>query len=71
VPTDLGLCSCVDSSTFNLTCPEITGVFCHPRTIGREAVKLLIELIEGNEPTHHVIIVPTELRVRSSTLRTA
>jgi DNA-binding LacI/PurR family transcriptional regulator len=69
VPTDLGLCSCVDSSTFNLTCPEITGVFCNPRTIGERAVALLIELVEGNEPAQRVVTVPTELRVRSSTLR--
>lgn len=69
VPTDLGLCSCVDSSTFNLTCPEVTGVFCHPRTIGQRAVGLLIDLIEGNKPKDRIIIVPTELRVRTSTLR--
>ncbi|UNB52529.1 LacI family DNA-binding transcriptional regulator [Mycolicibacterium sp. YH-1] len=69
VPTDLGLCSCVDSSTFNLTCPEVTGVFCHPRTIGERAVGLLIDLIDGNEPEDRVIIVPTELRARTSTLR--
>lgn len=71
VPTQLGIASCVDSSTFNLTSPEITGVFCHPRTIGERAAALLIELIEGSRPTERVITVPTELRVRSSTLRHA
>ena len=69
VPTELGLCSCVDSSTFNLTSPEVTGVFCNPRTIGQRAVGLLIDLIEGNKPEDRVIIVPTELRVRTSTRR--
>lgn len=69
MPADLGLCSCVDSSTFSLTCPEVTGVFCNPRTIGQRAVGLLIDLIEGNKPEERVIIVPTELRVRTSTLR--
>lgn len=69
LPRDLGLCSCVDSSTFNLTSPEITGVFCHPRVIGTNAVSLLIDLIEGRTPAEQNIVVPTELNVRTSTLR--
>lgn len=71
IPDDLGLCSCVDSSTFNLTTPEITGVFCHPRTIGERAVALLIDLLDGNEPAEQTVTVPTELNVRRSTLRTS
>ena len=69
IPEDLGLCSCVDSSTFNLTTPEVTGLFCNPRTIGGQAVSLLIGLIDGDEPATDTIIVPTELNVRRSTLR--
>ncbi|WP_194166295.1 LacI family DNA-binding transcriptional regulator [Mycolicibacterium sp. P9-22] len=71
IPADLGLCSCVDSSTFNLTTPEITGVFCHPRTIGGKAVAALIGLLEQGETPRDVTTVPTELIVRRSTLRTA
>lgn len=69
IPEDLGLCSCVDSSTFNLTTPELTGVFCNPRTIGGNAVSLLIALIDGETPRHDTITVPTELNIRRSTLR--
>jgi DNA-binding LacI/PurR family transcriptional regulator len=69
IPHDLGLCSCVDSSTFSLTTPEITGIFCHPRTIGCRAVSLLIDLIEGQIPPRQTITVPTELNIRRSTLR--
>ena len=69
IPGDLGLCSCVDSSTFNLTTPELLGVFCNPRTIGAQAVSLLIGLIDGDEPATSTVTVPTELNVRRSTLR--
>lgn len=69
VPDDLGLCSCVDSSTFNLTTPEVSGVFCNPRTIGAQAVSLLIGLFEGDEPATTTVTVPTELNIRRSTLR--
>ena len=68
VPDDLGLCSCVDSSTFNLTTPELSGVFCNPRTIGAQAVSLLIGLFEGDEAAT-TVTVPTELKIRRSTLR--
>jgi DNA-binding LacI/PurR family transcriptional regulator len=69
IPEDLGLCSCVDSSTFNLTTPEVSGLFCNPRTIGGQAVSLLIGLIDGDEPAEQTIMVPTELNIRRSTLR--
>jgi DNA-binding LacI/PurR family transcriptional regulator len=69
IPEDLGLCSCVDSSTFNLTTPELSGVFCNPRTIGGNAVSLLIALIDGETPREDTITVPTELNIRRSTLR--
>jgi DNA-binding LacI/PurR family transcriptional regulator len=69
VPDDLGLCSCVDSSTFNLTTPEITGLDCQPRTIGGHAVSLLIRLIEGEKPPQDTITVPAKLNIRRSTLR--
>jgi DNA-binding LacI/PurR family transcriptional regulator len=69
IPDELGLCSCVDSSTFNLTTPELSGVFCNPRTIGAQAVSLLISLIDGDEPAVGTVTVPTELKIRRSTLR--
>ena len=69
IPEELGLCSCVDTSTFNLTTPEITGVSCNPRVIGAQAVTLLIALLEGDTPAEHTITVPTELHVRRSTRR--
>lgn len=69
IPEELGLCSCVDSSTFNLTTPELSGVFCNPRTIGGNAVSLLIALIDGETPRDQTITVATELNIRRSTLR--
>jgi DNA-binding LacI/PurR family transcriptional regulator len=69
IPEELGLCSCVDSSTFNLTTPELSGVFCNPRIIGAQAVSLLIALIDGDEPARETVIVPAELNIRRSTQR--
>jgi DNA-binding LacI/PurR family transcriptional regulator len=43
-------------------------VFCNPRTIGAQAVSLLIGLIDGDEPATSTVTVPTELNVRRSTL---
>lgn len=69
IPDELGLCSCVDSSTFNMTTPEVTGVFCHPRTIGSRAASLLIGVLEGEDQAQRAITIPAELNVRRSTLR--
>ena len=69
LPRDLGLCSCVDSSIFSLTTPEVTGIVCHPRTIGGIAVAVLIDLVEGRKPAQDAVVVPTELNIRRSTLR--
>jgi DNA-binding LacI/PurR family transcriptional regulator len=46
----------------------VSGVFCNPRTIGAQAVSLLIGLFEGDEAAT-TVTVPTELKIRRSTLR--
>jgi DNA-binding LacI/PurR family transcriptional regulator len=71
IPGDLGVCSCVDSSTFSLTTPEVSGLFLYPREIGKNAVSLLIDLIEGKQPAHRTVMVPARLCQRRSTLRLA
>ncbi|WP_327151268.1 LacI family DNA-binding transcriptional regulator [Nocardia sp. NBC_01329] len=70
IPEDLGLCSCVDSSTFGLTTPELSGLMCNPRGIGSSAVSLLVKLLAGESPEETRIIIPTELKIRRSTQRT-
>jgi DNA-binding LacI/PurR family transcriptional regulator len=52
-----------------MTTPDVTGVFCHPRTIGNRAASLLIGVLEGDDPAQRAITIPAELNVRRSTLR--
>lgn len=67
VPEDLGIASSVDSNVLLHTSPQITGVFLHPRQIGSEAIRMLIDLIEGTDPQPRNASVPTVLRRRGST----
>lgn len=71
IPEDLGICACVDSSTFTLTTPQVTGLFLNPREIGAQAVRLVVDLIEGRGTLSAAVQVPWELRVRQSTQRVA
>lgn len=69
VPEELGLVSAVDSGSLQLTSPQITGTFVHPREVGRQAAIALIRLIEGDEPAGRSIEVPVRLNARASTSR--
>lgn len=69
VPDQLGLISCVGSTMFMRTSPEVTCVFNHPRRIGKQAVSLLISLLEGDGPQPARIAIPTELQIRESSTR--
>lgn len=73
VPGQLAIASAVDSNTLRVTNPPVTGMYLHPREIGAQAVKLVTELIERQEPgcglpplatTRHLI--PSHLSVRGS-----
>ncbi|UGQ12025.1 LacI family transcriptional regulator [Yinghuangia sp. ASG 101] len=66
VPEDLGICSAVDSGLLQLITPQVTGMFVHPRQVGREAAKALVDLIEGSGAAAS-IEVPVRLNMRTST----
>ncbi|MDT7732762.1 MAG: hypothetical protein QOK45_3015 [Mycobacterium sp.] len=69
VPTTLGLCSAVDSGILQLTSPQISGMFLHPREIGRRATNLLIDLVEGVAEPGSAVEIPVRLMERDSTRR--
>ena len=68
VPNQLGLCGGVDSGILQLTSPQVSGVYLHPREIGRRAIEVLIELVEGRAISGDVQ-VPADLAIRESTRR--
>lgn len=71
VPRDLLLVMTATESASGLGRPSITTLNLHPELIGRHAVDLLVELIEGREPPERHVVVPTRIVARASTRRAA
>ncbi len=69
VPEQLGVASAVDSDAMRWASPHITAAFLDARRVGGEAVRLLIDLIEGREPQSRTVTIPARIIPRSSTLR--
>ncbi|SFL30508.1 LacI family DNA-binding transcriptional regulator [Geodermatophilus ruber] len=69
VPEELGVCSAVDSSVLQLTSPQVTGMFLHPRDIGRAAAGALLDVLDDAAAPPRDVHVPVELFARGSTLR--
>jgi len=69
IPGTLGVCSAVDSSTLQLTTPQVTGTMLNPGEIGRQAAKALLELAAEPEGGPHHRTVATTLCERDSTAR--
>jgi DNA-binding LacI/PurR family transcriptional regulator len=71
VPGDLLVVGNTDSDAARLARPSLTTLSLHPDEIGRRAVDLLADLIEGAEPATRNVIVPTRIITRASTRRRA
>jgi DNA-binding LacI/PurR family transcriptional regulator len=69
VPRDLGIVSAVDSSVLLIATPSITAVYLDPETTGIRAVDMLISALEDQADFPQQVIVPSELRIRDSTMR--
>jgi DNA-binding LacI/PurR family transcriptional regulator len=69
VPTQLGVASAVDSDAMRWASPHITAAFLDARRLGAEAVRLIIDLIEGRQPESRTVTIPGRIIPRSSTLR--
>jgi DNA-binding LacI/PurR family transcriptional regulator len=50
--------------------PSLTVLNLYPELIGQHAAELLVDLVEGREPSRRQIIVPTRVVPRASTRRT-
>jgi DNA-binding LacI/PurR family transcriptional regulator len=69
VPKDLGIVSAVDSSVLLVATPSISAVYLDPETTGIRAVDMLISALEDQAEFPQQVIVPSELRIRDSTMR--
>ena len=67
VPADLLVASGVDSQATRLATPPVTAVELHAPEIGRRALELLIDRVEGHQDGHRQVIVPATLHERAST----
>jgi DNA-binding LacI/PurR family transcriptional regulator len=71
VPQDLLVAGCTDSTAARAAKPGLTALSVHPDEVGRRAVQLLADLVEGEEPAQRRIVVPTRIVARGSTRRRA
>ena len=68
VPSSLRVAACTDSVAAQAARPPLTTLGLNPERIGREAVNMLIDLVEGVEVDPRHRIVATRLIERESTL---
>jgi DNA-binding LacI/PurR family transcriptional regulator len=67
VPGDLLIASCTDAArTGDL---PLTAFNLHPDEIGREAIEMLVALVDGREPPEKHVIIPSRITARASTRR--
>lgn len=67
VPTDISVISFDDIDMAKYTNPQLTTIHVPKEEIGRLAVKLLMDQINGNNPDFPIkVVVPTELVIRGS-----
>ena len=69
VPEELAVCSAVDSGSLQLTSPQVSGVYLHPRELGRRAAEVVVDLIEGGDGAGAGVQVPARVVARASTAR--
>ncbi|HST41659.1 MAG TPA: LacI family DNA-binding transcriptional regulator [Conexibacter sp.] len=69
VPEDLMIAAVSDGPGLAQAHTSITAADLAPAELGTEAVRLLLERLDGAAPTPRAIVVPSVLRVRASTRR--
>jgi DNA-binding LacI/PurR family transcriptional regulator len=67
VPDELLISSGFDSQRTLLSDPPLTALSLNPEKIGRAAVELLVEVIDGEKPVENPVIIETEIICRAST----
>jgi DNA-binding LacI/PurR family transcriptional regulator len=66
VPGDVGIVAEMDTEALRLADPPLTAIDVNPAQLGREAVSLLVGLVEGDRVTRRRRVVATELIPRTS-----
>lgn len=69
VPQELLIATSTDSRAAPAANPPLTAVGLNPAEIGRQATRMLMDLIDGKEIGHKHVWVPVTLNARKSTLR--
>jgi DNA-binding LacI/PurR family transcriptional regulator len=67
VPADLLVAGCSDSDAAKRSRPSLTALSLNPEEIGRQAVRMLIELTDGRVPAQSHVVVRTRVVPRAST----
>jgi DNA-binding LacI/PurR family transcriptional regulator len=67
VPDELLIGCGIDSPLSLLSDPPLTALSLNPEKIGRAAVELLVEVIDGDQPTENPMMIETEIICRAST----
>lgn len=69
VPDDMLIATWSEREILRGTTPFITRITDFPEMAGTAAVEMLIGLVEGREPSPAVVLLPTELNIRPSSVR--
>jgi DNA-binding LacI/PurR family transcriptional regulator len=71
VPEEISVASADDLAAVGIEVPEITALHFDPARLGATAVEVLVQMIDGQEPTAQHTQIPARLRLRSTTGRPA
>lgn len=71
VPGQLQIATCTDSEEARMTRPSLTALALNPEEIGRQAIKMVAAMIEGEGPEQPHVMVDTEIVQRDSTRKRA
>lgn len=66
VPDDVSVIGFDDNSAADLSRPALTTVHQDITEKGRLAVEFLLQMVDGNVPTRHTVLLPTHLVIRKS-----
>jgi DNA-binding LacI/PurR family transcriptional regulator len=69
IPDRVMLAAGSDSDASRHTEPSLTALSLNEAEVGRRALKMLVELVDGREPAETRVTVPVRIRVRASTRR--
>ncbi|MDA8762149.1 LacI family transcriptional regulator [Flavobacteriaceae bacterium] len=69
IPEDISIITFVDGLISKYSSPPLTALWQHGFEMGKQAVELLVDRIEGNEDEYQIQkkVIPTKLKIRQST----